>query len=75
MAENIVKVTFGKKGQKGSKTVSIDFDDLTVKMAGMKKFIPVGKVFGTMSKGEARKLRKSFRNNGFPVLAMAQRVA
>lgn len=62
----------GKRGTKGSKSVTVDGN--TIKMAGMNKPKPVSEVLGSLDKGAARKLRMNLRANGFPALAGAPRI-
>ncbi len=66
----------GKVGTKGSKKITvIDAENGIIKLGSMSKGKPVEQVLGLMPKGDARKLRKTLRNGGFPKMAGAVRRA
>lgn len=60
----IILVTLGKKGTKGSKTLTVNVEDKTIKLAGEKGCTMAEHFFGSLSKGEARKLRKIIHAHG-----------
>ena len=67
-------ITLGKPGRKGSKKVTVN-DDGTLKLGSMKTAKPVAVVFASMTKGEARKLRKGLRAAGRSDLSGVRRAA
>jgi hypothetical protein len=75
MNMSIVKINVGKPGVKGSKVVQLDPNNGTIKLASMKKMLPVPNAFATMPKGDARKVRKSLHAAGYGQFAAMRRAA
>lgn len=66
-------ITLGNKGKAGSRTITVDAVNKTIKLPSDKSGIPAQYVYGSMTKGEARRLRKLLAANGMVSVAAISR--
>jgi hypothetical protein len=73
--EGVITLNLGKPGSKGSKVVKVAPAVGLIKTGAQKRLMHPAHVFGSMPKGEARKVRKLLAANGFSSIAAHKRAA